>query len=188
MDDILTKLAVVWNDPVWSKIIAAGVLALIGVIGTFFNWWRAGFKRLMSLLGRIYRLEPNIKLVNVAISTPSPSDPPRQYPLKCYVTLQNSSSECAEIHLSDYKPETALAAVKAFPLEVLQLRFGQRWWPNPDGVDRIAVLPRQMCRAWIGLDEQKLNEAQANRLLLLGQLGTLVVSVNGKPVSILLKS
>lgn len=34
---MLTKL---WKDPVWSKVISAGILAIIGAAGTYFlNWW-----------------------------------------------------------------------------------------------------------------------------------------------------
>lgn len=33
-------LKVIWNDPVWSKVIAASILALVAFVGTYFlNWW-----------------------------------------------------------------------------------------------------------------------------------------------------
>jgi hypothetical protein len=189
MDALLAKIAAaierLWDDPVWSKVIATGVIALIAGIGTIFNWWRAGFWRVVSLLGRTHRLEPNIAVVNVRISTPDPNGPRWTYPLKCYVTLRNASTECADVRLSDYKPHTV--SLRDLPLEVLQLRFRERWWPKPDGVDRIAVLPNQSFRAWIGLDETVLSEAQANELLSRGQIGTVVFSINDKPVSIELR-
>lgn len=86
------------------------------------------------------------------------------------------------MRLSDYIPRTV--TLRDLPLEILQLRFREQWWPWPDGVDRIAVLLHQSFRAWIGLDETMLSEGQANQLLSRGQIGTLVFSVNGKPVSI----
>jgi hypothetical protein len=38
----MSKLKAIWNDPVWSKVISAGILALIALGGTYFlNWWPA---------------------------------------------------------------------------------------------------------------------------------------------------
>jgi hypothetical protein len=46
MEELLTKLAAkageIWNDPVWSKVMAANIVAVFGSvlawIGTIFNW------------------------------------------------------------------------------------------------------------------------------------------------------
>jgi len=65
---------------------------------------------------------------------------------------------------------------------VLQLDFHGRWFPQPDGVDRIAVLPQQLFRAWVGIDETKFKQDQVNQLR--GRIGTLALMVDGKPVDI----
>jgi hypothetical protein len=101
------------------------------------------------------------------------------------VTLRNDSKECAEVRLSEYKPKAVPA--KDFPLNILQVRFGQQWYPQPDGVERVALLPSQLCRAWIGLNEQLFKAEQARRLLLTAKVGTVVFLVNGRPVNVELK-
>lgn len=188
MAKLVAAIEWLWADPVWSKVIAAviaaGVLGFIGWMGTIFNWWTTAFGRVMRFISNRYRLTPALRVVDVSISTPHPQQT-LTYPLKCYVTLRNISTECADITLFEYLPLNG--PIKDFPLNVLQLRFGEDWWPKPDGVGRIGVLPAQLCRAWIGLDERILSEAHANRFLLLGQLGTLVLSVNHQRVSIPLK-
>lgn len=183
MDALLAKIAAsvarIWDDPVWSKVIAAGILALIGSIGIIFNWWNAGFRRLVQLVGAKVRPAPNIRKIDVEIP---PQNPALRlgFPLKCYVTLQNASIECAEVRVSEYRARTV--TLKQFVFDVLQLGFRGQWFPAPDGVDRIAVLPQQLFRAWVGVDERKFSEDQVNRLR--GQIGTLVLLVDGKSVNI----
>ena len=71
--------------------------------------------------------------------------------------------------------------VKSFPREVMQIRFHTKWFPE-QSADKVAVLPGQLCRAWIGVDEKTFNEQQVKSAA--GQLGTLVVSANKKQFSI----
>jgi hypothetical protein len=103
------------------------------------------------------------------------------YPLKCYVTLQNLSSECADIRLSDYKPNTV--TLKRLSLDVLQVKL-REWYPTQHGVDRVAVLPMQQFQAWVGIDERKYNKQQLDSLI--GKIGDLVFIVNNIPVTIVL--
>jgi hypothetical protein len=198
-----------WQDPVLSKLIAQGLIWLVpiavAVSPTFFPWlgiqfnWPAPLFIALALLGvlgaligayTVYRnqrrLDPATTVVSITIPDP-PSDrnPPLTYPLKCYVTLRNDSKECAEIRLSEYKPRTV--PIKAFPLNVLQVNFGRQWYPQTDGADRVALLPSQLCRAWIGLNDELFTPELAARLLLTGQVGTLIFLVNGKSVSVELK-
>jgi hypothetical protein len=127
------------------------------------------------------KLTPHVTRVSVSIPDID-SDRKLTYPLKCYVTLRNDAMECADVRLSAYRPRSV--TVKDFPLDVLQLRFGRQWCPTPDGVDHLAVLPGQLFRGWIGLDESKINEEQARGFLLRGDVGTLVFLINGNSVNI----
>jgi hypothetical protein len=38
-NNVIGKGMKIWHDPVWSKVIAAGILAAIAWTGTHFNWW-----------------------------------------------------------------------------------------------------------------------------------------------------
>jgi hypothetical protein len=151
MGELLAKIAAtaarLWDDPVWSKVIAAGIVAILGSvvawIGTIFNWWKTGLQRLLTMMGARNRPAPNIRFIGAEIPPQNPSLP-LGFPLKCYVTLQNASTECAEVRVSEYRPLTV--TLKQFVFDVLQLNFHGRWFPAPDGVDRIAVLP-QNCSA-----------------------------------------
>jgi hypothetical protein len=99
--------------------------------------------------------------------------------------MRNDSTICADVRLSAYKP--IKVTVKNVPLDVLQLRFGGEWCPRPNGVDRLAVLPGQLFRAWIGIDETKFNDEQAQEHLLQGEVGTLVFTINDSSVPVDLK-
>jgi hypothetical protein len=130
-----------------------------------------------ELLGQ-QNLEPKVRLVDVTIPAQNPALR-LSFPLKCYATLQNESAECVEVRVSEYRPR--IVTLKRFVLGVLQVNM-HGWYPRPDGVDRIPVLPQQSFRAWIGVDENKFSEVELNELR--GQIGTLVFLVNGKPVAI----
>jgi hypothetical protein len=90
-----------------------------------------------------------------------------------------SLTECANVRVSEYRSRTV--TLKQFVVDVLQVKL-REWCPTSDGVDRLSVLPQQLFRAWIGLDERKFSEDQVNSLR--GQIGTLVFLVDGKPVPI----
>ncbi len=66
---MLTK---VWKDPVWSKVIATGILAIIGAVGAYFlNWWpiiiNAG-SRFFTFLGETTQI-PNWLIGVMALCT-----------------------------------------------------------------------------------------------------------------------
>ena len=94
--------------------------------------------------------------------------------------MQNTSTECADVRVSEYRPRTV--TLKQFVLDVLQVQL-REWCPR-DGVDRVAVLPQQLFRAWIGIDERKFNEERVRALR--GQIGTLVLSIDGQAISVAL--
>ena len=98
--------------------------------------------------------------------------------MKYHVEMRNDSARSVEVRLSNYHHKKV--TLKSFPPEVMQVRFNNKWFPV-DPVDRVAVLPGQLCRAWIGLDEGKFNETQVNAAT--GSIGTLVVSANKKHIS-----
>jgi hypothetical protein len=179
---MLELLARLWDDPVWSKVIAAAVLAVIGSIfawvGNVFNWWAAGLQRIICWLGMKYRPAPNIRVVDIVIPDQNPALR-LTFPLKCYVTMQNNSTECADVRVSEYRPRTV--TLKQFVLDVLQVQL-REWCPRDNGVDRVAVLPHQLFRAWIGIDESRFNEERVRALR--GQIGTIVLSVDGVVISV----
>jgi hypothetical protein len=84
------------------------------------------------------------------------------------------------MRLYEYTPRKV--TLKQFVPEVLQVRLRDKWYPMPDGVDRVALLPAQLCRAWVGLDEKKFDKEQVEKSL--GQIGTLVFTINGERESI----
>jgi hypothetical protein len=200
MANITAVTKKIWSDPVFSKVIAQGIIYLIivlvglGWVGTLRDWWTSGFWWSVgfALLGGIggiaggfvffshqqYRPEPNIRVVDVIIPEQNPALR-LNFPLKCYVTMQNNSTECADVRVSEFRERTV--TLKQFLLDVLQVRLHE-WYPAIDGVDRVAVLPQQLFRAWIGIDESKFTEDRVRALR--GQIGTLVLSVDGKLITI----
>ncbi len=195
---MLKILKQIWHDPVWSKVIAAVILAALAAIwaAVHFSWWQ----RLLSsypiplwLLVLLIALtlfsfavllwkrrqfgEPNIKMIDLAVRRDENKGV--TYPLKCWVQLRNDSATCADVRISEYRPGTVTA--RRFVVDVLQIRL-REWLPKDHGVDRLAVLPGQLFQAWIGLDESRFNADQVNNLR--GRIGTLVFVVNGTPVSI----
>jgi hypothetical protein len=140
----------------------------------------AKFEEIRAVLERewasLQRLERSIEVVDVDI--------PRQnnsltFPLKCNVTLRNASVESADVRLIRHIGQTVTP--KQFVSDVLQVKL-REWCPAQHGVDRVSVLPDQLFRAWVGLDETKFSEGQVKGLL--GRIGTLCFLVNGKTVSV----
>ncbi len=55
-------LKVIWNDPVWSKVIAAGILALVAALTTYLlNWWPkiGGYISNSCMIIKSYSVVPN---------------------------------------------------------------------------------------------------------------------------------
>lgn len=84
------------------------------------------------------------------------------------------SKECVEVSLSSYEPKSV--GLKDFPRDVLQLGFHDKWWPQPQGAERISALPNQRFRAWVGPDENNYttDDLHASR----GRIGTLIFSIS----------
>jgi hypothetical protein len=118
------------------------------------------------------RLVPKVTLIHVKATPPDKAG--LTYPVKCYVELRNDSEVCIDVRMSDYKPNKMPPKLKL--LNVLQLKFGNAWVPSIVEADRIAVLPRQIFRIWIPIDESKYTAEMVNRLL--GEIGEVVLSVD----------
>jgi hypothetical protein len=101
------------------------------------------------------------------------------YPVKLYVTCRNDSQFPVEVCLSSYEP--ALVSHRQFNPGVLTILMGQKWLPLDHGVDRLAVLPGQLFKAWVGVDEKKCDAAKVNESK--GRIGTIVFQVNGEAVA-----
>ena len=88
--------------------------------------------------------------------------------------MQNSSANCIEVKLTEYISDAV--TIKQFVSDVLTVNLGG-WHPRPNGVGQIAVLPGQLFRAWVDVDETKFTREQVEALR--GKMGTLVFSING---------
>jgi hypothetical protein len=160
---MLELLKWAWHDPVWSKAIATFMIVLSGSIGA---WVKTKWSERWAI--KLTKTNCNVSYV-----------PGIGYPLKYYVEMRNDSSKCIEVRVLNYNPKKI--SVKSFPPEVVQVRFHTKWYPTDHAAERVALLPGQMCRAWIGVDEGKLNEEQVKTAV--GSIGTLIVSANGKHIS-----
>jgi hypothetical protein len=152
----------IWQDPVWSKVIA-------GAIGSIFGGVVTALKQRLSRLSSI-----KLTVTHRAVS----GQQGRGHPLKYYVEMLNESSKCIEVGIVKYNPKTI--TVKSFPPEAMQIRFQSEWFPQASQ-PKVAVLPGQSCRAWIAIDDQKFTEDQVKAAT--GHIGTLIVSANKKQFS-----
>ena len=154
----------IWHDPVWSAVIAAVIAAIVIAAATQikFKW-----------LNRISALwEIQLTMTNAYVK----SQRGASYPLKYYVEMRNESSRCIAVRILRY--DSKAISLKAFPQEVMQVRFNTNWYPSDPSAEVVAVLPRQLCRVWVGVDEGKFTEAQV--VAVAGKIGTLVVLANNK--------
>jgi hypothetical protein len=169
-------LAKIWSDPVWSKVVAGLIVALIVWLIPFTrSRVAAAFWALLH--PQKPDVEPVVKVTHV-IATP-PDGSTRIFPLKLYVTFRNDSEVMADVRVLSYKSEVFKQrelAEGVLTVELLQDNF----YPRDFAVNRIAVLPKQRFKAWIGLDEV-INEASKINSFT-GVLGTLTLSINGKTV------
>src|SRR5271154_991692 len=172
-------ISTVWNDPVGGGLIVAVILALLSAFwaSIHLDWW----KRFGSLLSKAWResqqFSPKVSLVQVNATDPDKGR--LTYPVKCYVELRNDSEGCIDVRMSNYKPNKVDAKLKL--LNVLQLKFSSAWVPVVE-TDRVAVLPQQLFRVWIPMDEKKYNAQTVNELR--GVIGEVVFAVNGKEIII----
>jgi hypothetical protein len=157
----------IWHDPVWSKVIASAIFAIIVAIAAQlkFDW--------LKRISNMWSIKLTITTAYVS------SQPGAGYPLKYYVEMRNDSSKCVAVRILRY--DSKAISLKSFPPEIMQVRFHTKWYPTDQGAETVAVLPGQLCRAWIGVDENIFTEAQVNAAK--GNIGTLVLSVNRKQFS-----
>lgn len=182
----------IWHDPVWSKVIAAILFAaLTGLAGiawapvrTFVlatspipNWLTALLALIIIVQGAILfaprpKAQARISAIGDAVIGED-KVPGRGFPLKVYQVMRNDSTESADVAVADYKPRTV--TLKQFVTGVLQVKL-REWYPDKEGVDRLAVLPGQQFKIWVGVDEGKFTKDQLERLR--GKIGTMVLKVN----------
>lgn len=195
-----------WNDPVWSKVIAGLILAALTAIAGL-SWQPLGIWLLGAtptpnwilfmmclvlvcettiLLAIARRRAPNPPAVPIHVVPIGDTDvvedktPGRGYPLKAYRTMRNDSIQPVDVRVADYRVGTV--DLKKFVTDVLQVKL-REWFPDKgDGLERVAVLPGQQFKAWVGADEKKYTKDQLDRLR--GRIGTLVLMVNGERVDI----
>jgi hypothetical protein len=180
----------IWTDPVASQVIAGIILAMLAVGRAVYRenfmkpypvpLWAIFliafvFVRTWSLFVR--KRKPKISVQSV-VATDPPSGVQLTYPVKLYVTCRNDSKFAIDVRMLEYKPK--LVQHRQFVPGVVQILIGQAWLPSDHGVERIAVLPGQLFKAWIGVDERQCDAVKVNGLK--GRIGTLVLSVNDRPI------
>jgi hypothetical protein len=188
----------IWNDPVWSKVIAAGIIAILGVIGGIISLYRGPAYHFLGYptplwLGLIfvavafavgiwvdsrrfdgpYTFEPVIKLTGVEARDANPAKP-LSHPVKIGWTFRNDSPGCVTVSLHDFRPKNI--KLEGLPPGVLQVLMGQQWLPIQDGMAEVALLPGQMFKGWVPVDQTLYTAAQVRRHM--NNLGTLFLKVN----------
>jgi hypothetical protein len=171
----------VWTDVVWSKVIAGIILLAISAVLAAMRW--ETLKRFVAAflvawresppVAQMESLPPKISLVQVIATAPAPG-PTLTYPVKCYVEMRNDSAGCIDVRLSDYRANRVPAKLKL--LNVLQLKFLNAWVPPVVEADRVAVLPQQLFRIWIPIDETRFTADIVNGFI--GVIGEVVLLVN----------
>lgn len=122
---------------------------------------------------------PKITVLATSLSH-SDVKPPLGFPLKMYVEMRNDHPRCINVRLSGYI--SSLVTLKTLPLDVLQIKYSGTWMPENKTEERVAVLPRQQFRAWVGFDESTFTKEQLEQHR--GKIGTLLLRVNGQTVDI----
>jgi hypothetical protein len=187
----------IWHD-VLSRVIAGVIFALLATVwaAVHFDWWPRLLNTypipfwMLVLIALTFfsfcflfsRRRPEFKPIITKIdvlAVPPDKGLTLSFPLKCYVQLRNDSVIYADVTLVEYRP--GAVTLKTFVVDALQLKL-RNWAPTDHSLERIAVLPGQLFRAWVGVDDSKFNAGQVNEQR--GRIGTLVFSVNGKRVDI----
>lgn len=195
----------IWKDPVGSKIIASAVVAigaavwakldddfgpaLVGAHPQVAFWVIVGlillglsavaialFSSGSSQSTPVGADDPKVSLVNAYAIQADPVHN-RNYPVKLRAEFTNHSASCIDVAMAGYSPGNV--TLEKLLLNVFQLKLGDTWLPSESGIDRIAVLPGQMFRIWLGVEKEQFSKADQVRRLI-GRAGTLALSVNGK--------
>jgi len=191
-------IRIVWNDPVWSKVIAVAIVAVTGALWARYSesgskvltypvpLWTVVASALAAFLATAlvmilwrgsspYAFAPELKLTSSWVSVADPAARV-SFPLKCHFQLRNDSKGAVQVSMLDYEPDKVQA--RSVPMAVFQIQFGQEWVPSKNPVSKVAVLPGDLVQGWVGLDDRRYNQVQAEALR--GHLGTLVLNVNGE--------
>jgi hypothetical protein len=193
------NLKEIWHDPVWSKVIATVILGGISAIAAVIfptireflgasslvpHWalLSAALLFLAIILAVAQRSKPRVKITQTDVSILEDPTPGRSFPLKVYCEMRNDSHRAVNVRLCPYIPDAV--KVTRFTPGALQLKFPTGWLPQPDGLERVAVLPEQTFKAWVAPDETLFNKASLDGLR--GQIGTLVLNVDGQEIKIAL--
>jgi hypothetical protein len=183
---------------VWSKVIATGILAVITSFSTLVPavreflgasspvpHWALAYRGAVSCHCDSKQSKPRVKitLIDVGDRIAETNIPFR---LKVYCEMRNDSNRTVDVRFDNYI-STELKVTRIVPA-ALQLKFqpGGGWSPEPS-VERVAVLPGQTFRAWIAPDETVFNKAPFEWLrsqMGTGQMGTLVLNVDGQEIKI----
>jgi hypothetical protein len=190
----------VWSDPVWSKVIAAAIIAIAGVAGgVISHYWGPASKYLSIPIplwigfivfatalaigawhrsrpsNEIYNFSPEIKRMGVDAPDPNPNIK-LDHPVKCWWTFRNDSVGCIDVSLSDFRAKNI--KIKTIPSAILQVQMRHEWLPRDHGMPQVAVLPGQLFKGWISADESLYSAAQVRGQF--NNLGTLVLKINGE--------
>lgn len=180
---MLDFLKAVWKDPVWSKVIAAGVLAILaGIWASYSDWWRRFRVAWAASLKneeqpKLPATPPTTRVRVINVTAPPPAKQGLSYPLKCYVEFRNSSDHPIAVRFSNY--EAIRIPSQKMLFNVLQILFGHDTWVPKDEVDWIAVLPDQHFRIWIPVDEEGYTPEQI--LKSLGNIGKVTLRIKNDP-------
>jgi hypothetical protein len=197
--------AVAWTDPVGSKLIAVALASIAtGIWGKLSTdagprfvgsheqvaYWTIVVLATTTVLGvgglaRISRAravvatvpsaaQPRISLVTASVTQANPADQ-RTYPVKIRAEFRNDSQSCIDVSIAGFT--AGAVTLEKLVTSVLQLKIESSWLPL-DEAERIAVLPGQMFRLWLGVEKARFTSAeQVTRLL--GAVGKLMLMVNG---------
>jgi hypothetical protein len=157
----------IWNDPVWSKVIGGLIVVILTAIA-------GGISKLSGWPKRFW--DPALRKTHAYVSDQSQSG--ASYRLKYYLELVNDSKKCVAVTVSEFGPNTV--TLQKFVPNTLQLMIDGNWLPTPNSTEAVALLPRQRCRVWIGIDSAKFTAPQVEGLA--ARLGTLILTENGKKV------
>lgn len=116
--------------------------------------------------------KPKLEMLDISSSF-EPKPYAHRFPFKCTVTLRNESPETIDVRAIRYEQE--LIGLKDFSSQALKIKFDSTWCPSEESVTRLAVLPSQEFRVWVGLDE-RLDENYIRERH--GRMGKLILSVN----------
>lgn len=175
----------IWNHA-WGHVLGGLIIGAGGLVWAVFQDHPGGSAFGIGIIGLgvliwfLFNKLWSIKLTVTHFDTSYYPKPGIGYPLKYYIEMRNDSGKSIEVSVVKFQPKNI--RLKSFPTEVMQVRFHAKWFPSDESVDKVAVYPGQLCRAWIGVNESEFTEQQVKAAV--GRIGTLTVSANKKQIPI----